>query len=98
MKNIVLLMATFLLFVTPSLADQAAKNEGISIINKVVGVCQNEGMLACEKHFKGADVLFDYIRTVKDLKEYDQAYVNFLKENYPGDNEFDIYVVRVSLN
>lgn len=98
MKVLFLSVLLFFFYSFHACANQKEIKEVTEIINKVIGVCQEQGMLACEKNFSGGDVLFKYIRGFEEAKQYDQAYLDFLKARYPEEVEFDLYVFRASLN
>lgn len=96
----VLLFSAFFLYIYTATACAGHKEiqEVTKILNKVIGVCQEQGMLACEQNFRGGDILFKYIRGFEEAKQYDQAYIDFLKDRYPAESDIDLYVLRASMN
>ena len=94
------LFSLLLLFISalPTQAAQREVDQVAGILGGIIDVCQSEGMLACEKNFKGADLLFDYIRMFAEVEQYDRAYKKFLRDHYPDNSGFDFYVLRASLN
>ena len=99
MKSGMALICLMLLIMSgTSEANDNAKDQSISIINSVVGVCQTRGMLACEPHIRGADFLFKYIRLFDQLAELDDQFKLFLLTNYPSDGGVDFDIIQASLN
>jgi len=96
-------MVKVLVFVLPlvlsgiSNANEDAKNESISIVNSIIGICKTKSMLACQPQMRGADFVFDYIKLFDYLSKLDKQFKDFLVEKYPSKSGFDFDVIQASL-
>lgn len=79
-------------------ATEKEKADSIEIVNTIVGVFKNKGMLACQPNIKGADFVFEYIHLFEQVSQLDSQYVSMLKKRYPKENGLDIDAIQASLN
>lgn len=73
-------------------------DESIQIVKEIIGVCEKQGMLACEPNLKGIDIVFNYVRLFDQVAKLDKQFKEFLELRFPDDNGFDFDVIQVSLN
>lgn len=94
------LLALFILLflVSPAFADRQAQKEATDIVNAIVGVCQSEGMVACERNFAGMDEFFRYVHLFESVARLDQSFKQFVAEKYGDGPKIDFYVLRASMN
>ena len=80
-----------------AVAGDKDKEASIAIVNSIIGICQEKGMLSCQPYMKGIDFVFDYIRLFDQVSELDKKFKEFVKKKYPKEDGFDFDVIQASL-
>lgn len=92
---IILLLCGYHTFVQ---AGKIETDKSIQIVNKIIGVCEKQGILACESNLQGIDIVFDYARLFDQVAKLDKQFKEFLEQRFPDENGFDFDVIQASLN
>ncbi len=93
------IFATLLVLSSASNAsDTTPRESAIHVVKQIIGICEQQGMLACEPYIKGGEPMFRLVRVFDALEKTEAGFKRYLKQHYPDNPSFTFYVLDVSLN
>lgn len=91
--------ALVVIIITAAAQASTPKDEAVQLIREIVGVCETQGMLACEPQIRGVPELFDYVRLFDQIDRLDSQFDRFLRSNAESNYvDFDVLQASINLN